>query len=200
MRRSLIAIATAVMVAGCSGATATMVPSTAPPQTATPGPGTSPSPTPVTDGITGFGATIAAWDATHAADTRFAAETAYDPTPGLGPDQEHNAKYFGVVAGDRVLSYSERLPHRSRFADAKAAALAELPPDAKVVWTRTRTGCAQMELRSATLGQAIGARGRVYVKVVTETRTGGSRYNPKNADELIFLLADYPKKKDAPAC
>lgn len=73
-------------------------------------------------------------------------------------------KYFAVLRTDfggvaRVTSYSERLPKGSTIADAEAAALAELPPDGKALWTATRDTCAPMELRSAALATAlVGAR------------------------------------------
>jgi len=97
-----------------------------------------------------------------------------------------------------VTGYSMRLPKKSTFNEARAAALAELPIDGKVLWTATRRTCAQMELQSSILGQSlpksIGTSGMVFVEVVTETASGDEGYNPNNANELIFLLGDYAEK------
>lgn len=152
------------------------------------------------DGITGFGATVAAWDATHRPDARYDPGSAFDPTPGLGPDERHDAKYFAVQAADRVTTYSMRLPRGSSLAEARAAALAELPPDGKALWTAARDTCAQLELRSQALANALGGTGMVFVEVSTETAAGDVGYSPKNANELFVTLGDYPKKADAPAC
>ncbi len=181
MPRRWLVIGTAVLtLVGCSGAT--------------------PTPVPSASGIVGFGATTAAWNATHTADTRYAPGSVFDPIPGLGPDDQHDAKYYAVVVQDgRVVAYSERLPQGS-LAQATDAALLELPTDGKVLWTATRDTCAQMDLQSDELAKAMGGSGMVFVEVTTGTAAGGGGYDPKNANELFFMLGDYPTEGDAPGC
>ena len=170
-------------------------------QAATAAPTPTTAPTAAAAALSGFGATTAAWNASHRADPRFSAGTAFDPTPGLGPSEQYNDKYFGVLSLDgRVLSYSERLPKGSTFGDAKTAALAELPSDGKVLWTATQDTCAQIGLQSAQLGKALGGTGMLLAEVVTETAAGDSGYDPANANELLFTLGDWPTAADAPGC
>jgi len=54
--------------------------------------------------------------------------------------------------------------------------------------------------RTAAPPKSIGTTGMVLVEVVTGTATGDEDYNPNDANELIFLLGDCPKKIDAPGC
>jgi hypothetical protein len=170
---------------------------------------TAGTPTPSTNAVrlTGFGATDSEWEQAHTADPRFAAGAAYDPTPGLGPDPGHNDAYYAVQhTNGRVLGYSERVAPRSAIAAAKRAAMAEFPADVAVLWFATLDTCAQEELQSAILGQALAepaigdAAGRVLVEFVTETKAGDAGYSPTNANELLFMLGDYASAADSAGC
>jgi hypothetical protein len=153
--------------------------------------------------VVGYGATRATWDRLHVADPRLDPGAGYDPTPGLGASERGDDRYFEVT-GDPVIQYSERLPHGTSIASAKRAALAELPSDGRIVWFTTRDTCAQMELQSSRLEAAMASDapplGQVFVEVATETSQGDSGYDPRNANELIFIIGIYPKASDAPGC
>ncbi len=72
--------------------------------------------------VTGFGATLMEWNKSHVADTRFAANAAYNPDPNL-PDQRYNDRYLLISRSGRVLSYEMRLAGSPNIDTAKAAAL-----------------------------------------------------------------------------
>lgn len=220
MRAPILAIAMTLAIAGCSSSADTggpaqtprassEVPSSAPtaPSASAPSVSAVPAPTPAAAAITGFGATDAAWEANHAVDALYEAGTAYDPTPGLGPDPTNDDAYYAVLHdGGMVDGYYERVAGGSSIAVARQAALRELPADAKTLWFVSKPTCAQEELISATLGRALGnpaigdPTGGVFVEFATETSAGDAGYSAKNANELIFGLGDYTKASDAPDC
>lgn len=159
------------------------------------------------NGIRGIGATDAEWEAAHIADSQYQAGSAYDPTPGLGPDPDHTDRYFAVVhLAGIVFAFTERLPHGTSINAAKRAALAELPKDGRIVWFASLDTCAEMELESKTLGRALAdpaignPKGRLFVEFATETPAGDSGYSAKNANELFLNLIDVPTVDDAPLC
>jgi hypothetical protein len=143
---------------------------------------------------------VAVWNATHAADRSAPAGTAYDPTPGAAYEGGWDDHYIQVqpVAG-RILEYEEQLPFATTIKDARIAALAQLPVDAKVVWF---TGadyvgvddCAQELVTSRTLAERIvglssGFHGG-YVQLSFNTDVDGAYvgYDPTNVNEIWFMV------------
>jgi hypothetical protein len=141
--------------------------------------------------VPGIGATQAAWDATHVADDRFARGAAYDPNPKLGDGSRFDDRYYTVewTAG-RVTSYSMRLERGTGIKLARTVLMREFPSDAKVDWFITKAACAQMEVRSATLGRALRNRkiGDPTGTVLVEFLTGGT-YSPGNVTDALLVLS-----------
>jgi hypothetical protein len=178
------------------GPTATTTPGT----TATTTPGTSTaiaSATPVATEagaatVTGFGATNEAWEANHTPDTRFEPGCCYDPTPGLGPDDRHNAKYHAVLRDDHgIYGYSMRLPKGTSIDEVTPAALAEMPADAKVLWNKRLDGCVMVGIGSETLGP-----GQAIFTFYTSTAEIDPVLDPNDIRESINLFD--PGSKEPP--
>jgi hypothetical protein len=105
------------------------------------------------------------------------------------------------IAG-RVLNYEIAEYPKTNYTEARAEALkGEFPPDATILWEATKDTCAQMEIQSATLGQALATpavgdpQGRVLVEFTT-----GSGYDPNNITGVILMLGNYSSAGEAPAC
>lgn len=124
MKRIVLAVATlAMLAAGCSTASASKTPSH-----------TSAAVSASTDvvSVTGFGATEAAWNASHHA-----------------ADGVHAAVH---IADGRVLGYVLNLANQTSLANAIDAVRRELPSDAKVVSQVQGVGtCVEIDMRSVTL-------------------------------------------------
>lgn len=141
-------------------------------------------------GLTGFGATDAAWDARHREDTRFASGAAYDPDPSLarGGDQRYTDRYYGVIHNGNVLSYEMRFPSRTGIQSAKRSLLAsEFPSDAKVVWFKQKKTCAQMLVRSKKVNRELGAR---VVALVEFSSAADDRYDSSEVSYAIVIGID----------
>jgi hypothetical protein len=117
--------------------------------------------------LTGYGATDAAWNATHRADTSAAPGSAYDKDPAVmrGGDPRHNARYYGVSHdGGRVSAYSVRFPQDTSVAEARSSVLAsEFPRRTRTVSFRQLDSCALLVVRSSKLS-ALTLRGEVTVE------------------------------------
>jgi hypothetical protein len=137
------------------------------------------------DGLTGFGATVAAWNAHHQEDTRFSPGSAYDPDPSLGDGERFNDRYFTVSPiGGRVMSYSMRFPAQTGIEEAKHfILLSEFPTVAKIVWFKRKDTCAQMLVRSRTLTRV------AHTDALVEWSSGeaGDHYDPRAVSEAILL-------------
>lgn len=111
--------------------------------------------------ITGFGARQSDWDAIHSPDNRFTPGSAYDPVPSLarGGDTRFDDSYYGVSAADgRVTNYEMRFPRGTSITEAKTNVLdSEFPSDARIVWFKRRSTCAQMLVRSTSLARSAHA-------------------------------------------
>jgi hypothetical protein len=158
-----------------------------------------------TDALTGFGATVSAWNAHHTADKRFAPNAAYDPDPAL-PSYSGQDVYVAVQWQDgRALNYEMNIPGQP-IRDAIARALQELPPDARELWGLKRETCYQAELSSPTLGRALSAaaigdpEGQVFVEFDTVLPDGSSVYESTSVNEILVGLGSWPTAASAPAC
>lgn len=149
-------LAPVLVLAGCARATPAAEPTATPP----PSSATSSSPAAVaatTSGpaLTGFGATLAEWNAAHTLDVSVPARNAYLPRV-TGDTDGSDTWQVVMAAGGRVTSYTLNLAPTSLRA-AEARARQELPPDTRVLWKHTfGDTCAQEQFRSATLAAALG--------------------------------------------
>lgn len=192
-------------------------PSTSKVSTPAPTPVPKATPKPVTQptapAITGYGATQSDWDKNHQADSRYDSGSVYNATPGLGLDDQHNDKYYEVSAQNgRILTYEMRLPNQSSLTIAKAEVMQEFPSDAQVIWQKTTAGqCSQMEISSATLGNAaiLGSsaigdpQGQVFVEFQTDSASSSSLnsyYDASNVNLATLNLGSYNTAADAPGC
>jgi hypothetical protein len=175
--------------APATGTNATAARPAAPPQ---PGPGV----------LTAFGARTRDWDAGHRRDP--AVSTAYDPDPALGGDGRLADRYVRVLpVNERVVQYSIQLPRQTSLTAASARALAELPPDARLVWQQQRRACAQAAYLSATLATALTDLGDPRGAVLIEYRSGvvaGGAYEAGDVTTATLSALDAPTAADGPLC
>jgi len=135
----------------------------------------------VSDPLTGYGATVAAWNAHHTPDPDFDPGAVYDPDPSLPKINGHTgAKYVEVNAGDgRILNYVMNLPASTKLPQAVVIAEAELPADAKILWQAKLDSCVQLEFVSPTLGRYVGKDAtQVLVEFEDVDADGDSTLNP----------------------
>lgn len=146
--------------------------------------------------VTGFGATLSAWNAHHTADTSgdFIPGCCYNPDPNL-KSWGGNFRYTDVVTDNGIVTgYSLNLPAKTTLTDAKTAALAELPVDAQISFFYSQNGSATLETTSKTLkptlsdphiGDANGSVDFVFCSVAND---GSFGYNPTNINSIWVKL------------
>src|SRR5438105_3600106 len=113
MRRTVLIALAAAVLAGCSSGTSKPAAtdsgaSSSSVVVATSGAASATPPTAAPDGVTGFGAVQAVWDAHHTADADKAGSGVYNPDPALPKtkDGQPGDEYVGVTAdGGRVDAY-----------------------------------------------------------------------------------------------
>ena len=185
------ALGAVFVLAGCAGANSAVEPSASPPSS----PATSPAAVAATTSgpaLTGFGATLAQWQAAHTLDLSVPARNAYLPRVA-GSGGEDTWQVVTVVGG-RVISYTLNVVSSS-LRSAEARARRELPADARVLWRRTVAGnCAQEQFESATLAAVLGD-GQVNVEF--DNATSGT-VTP--VTEEFFGTYNARTVAQAPAC
>jgi hypothetical protein len=150
------------------------------------------------DGITGFGATMEAWNANHKLDRRYSAATVYNSDPKAPTGADYNQVMF---EDGRALGYDLRFPSLSITA-ARAKVAHELPRDAHRVAFTVKDVCAFELLRSATLGRALGAKiGDPSGAVLVEFGSGVSEdhYDASAVSGALFSLGA-TSPSSIPAC
>lgn len=130
-------------------------PTTATTRPPAPPPSSQAPPPPVA--LTGYAATLEAWEAAHKADPDFAPGTVYNADPSLPTVNGHTgAKYTTVQPlGGHVTNYTVNIAPAS-LAGAQAIIAAEFPPDTHILWTNRVGTCVQVEYASATIHTALG--------------------------------------------
>lgn len=178
------------------------VASTRVPGSATPSRSSSPSPS-VTANLlvlTRFGALVADWKAHHVADPHYAAGRAYNPDPQL-PGYLGSDRYSGVqVSNGRVTWYRINLRDPVPLATAQQLALAELPDDARMLWTSRADGCAFTGLRSTALAATLQGDGYVLVEARRIGEDSSPETHPTNFNQLLLTAAPAAGPTDAPVC
>lgn len=151
-------------------------------------------PAPPADTLTGYGATVAAWDRTHRADPSYAAGSAYNPDPSLPPANGRTADQYVAVQplGGRVTDYTRNLPATS-VSGAETIIAGEFPADTRMLWTQPLTGCTIVEYASPTLHAALGDTDTGDVQVVYASQQTGV----STVDEAMF--SDQPGSAPDPA-
>jgi hypothetical protein len=89
------------------------------------------------------------------------------------------------------------------LAAASARALAELPPDARLIWQQQRRACAQAAYLSATLATALTDLGDPRGAVLIEYRSGvvaGGAYETGDVTTATLSALDAPTAADGPLC
>lgn len=157
--------------------------------------------------LQGYGATLSEWNAAHTEDSSFSADSTYDPTSGLG--NGYNDKYTSVLWTDgRALSYQIGLPDGTSIATAVTDALQELPNNTAILWQQENTSdpenvCYQMEVRNATLGQALGSDGDAFIEyqtIETSDTNTSIGYYASNVNNISLRNSDYKKASQADGC
>jgi hypothetical protein len=142
------------------------------------------------NGITGFGATVKVWNATHVEDHRgnVVPGCCYDPTtvPGL----VYGDRYYAVTkpTDGLILSYSMHLPSRTPVSHARTIAMGELPSDARVVsFTVHGKSCAILIASSAKLQAVLARHGDL---IATEQETDKVFGTPESVSKLRAELGE----------
>jgi hypothetical protein len=136
----------------------------------------------------------------HTADDRFAAGSAYDPTPGLRASAQYNDKFYSVDQhAGRVMGFIMRLPARTGRQVALQQARAMLPPDAQVVWESVSDACYMVQFTSRRLAGIGIPHGGVLIMLGTDG-AGQDTYSPSNVNEAVFVQDYSATAADSPGC
>lgn len=152
--------------------------------------------TSTSNGVVGIGATSDTWNAHHTADlsANLLPGCCYNPDPNLkswvGTDRYTTLRLRSGI----VTSYTLRLPEDTRLNEAKVAALAEMPKDAKISFFYVQDKSATLEVTSAILkpiltdpsiGRSDGSVDFVFCSVSND-RT--SSFNTENINLILVGL------------
>ena len=184
MKKSIfatIAVTIALAISGCSS-------------TSTPSASTDKAST--NKDVIGFGATLPNWKAHHIADTsgNFISGCCYNPDPTL-KSWGANFRYTDLIVTNGIVTdYSLNLPENTKLSDAKAAALAELPKDAKVSFFYSQDESSTLEVTSATLKPMLrslniaATNGNVDFVFCSVASNGALGYYPSNVNSIWVKL------------
>ena len=143
------------------------------------GGGSSPS-----SSLTGFGATISAWNSAHKQDPDYAGFAAYGPK--ISTPQGRIPQITQVMSdGGRVSQFIEVVPENSSLADAEKAALAQLPPGAVPKGLVVTDSCAFWNVTSDALQSALGSP-FVAVEMAYDDASGSPYWLPDSVNTLTF--------------
>jgi hypothetical protein len=162
---------------------------------------------PSTPTLTGYGATLSEWNSTHTEDPGYTANTAYDPTSGLG--NGYSDKYAAVFwTNGRALSYQIGFPSNTSITTAESEVMQEFPSDATILWGQENTSdsvdiCYQIEVHSTILGEVLGNDGDSFVEFQTisgdDTSTSVGYY-PSNVNDASLRNVDYKAASTVGGC
>jgi len=137
-----------------------------------------------TSSLTGFGATIAAWNSAHPKGSVYAGLLAYGPT--VATPQGPMPQFNGVqLQSGRVSQYTEVLRNGTPLAAAKKAALANLPSSAVAKSFIVTTSCAFWNFTSTAVNDAVGSP-QVAVELAYDDASGSPYWMPGNVNTLTF--------------
>ena len=156
--------------------------------------------TPATQ-LTSFGATEQAWSQAH---QRVSGTNDYDPDETLPAVDVHRSRYFAVeTVNDRVVGFSMTFHAGTPIEQAKSELLLAFPPDTQIAWLKETASCAQMEVKSPTVGQALGTldlEGWAYIHFVTAKSDFTWGYDPTSVTVAQVERNAYRTPIEAPPC
>jgi len=197
MRRRLLAVTALAFVLGCSSQQPVTQGSTGATgstgSTGNTGAGTGATTT-APSGLTGYGATIADWNATHTKDPNYEGLPAYGPT--VQTPEGPTPQFIDVTSdGKQIIKFIEALPDNTPLAEAQVAVMADLPSDAvaqslNISHTAAVVGqtssCAFWNLSSATVG-ADTELPFVEVEMSYNNSVGAPSWRPNDVNTLTFI-------------
>jgi hypothetical protein len=134
--------------------------------------------------ITGFGATISAWNGTHKQVANYAGFPAYGRE--ISTPQGKTPQFTQLMTDSgRVAQFIEVLPKNSSLGDAERAALAQLPPGTAPKDLVVTSSCAFWNLNSATLQSALGSP-FVAVELSYEDASGSPFWLANTVNTMTF--------------
>ncbi|HEY5024866.1 MAG TPA: hypothetical protein VII76_07805 [Acidimicrobiales bacterium] len=134
--------------------------------------------------LTGFGATIAAWNNAHTQAASYAGLPAYGPV--VSTPQGRIPQYSEVqLESGRVSQYLEVLPNGTSLATAEKAARANLPSSAVAKSFVVTTSCAFWNFTSTIVNDAMGSP-QVTVEIAYDDASGSPYWMPNNVNTLTF--------------
>jgi hypothetical protein len=220
MRTRLVLVcAVLVTLAGCGGAESSSSSTAVSSETVNSHPGPAPagntevstSSGPKSGELTGFGASDAAWNATHTEDTQFSPGSNYNVNTSLPEVGGHPGVEYQTVGHEdgRVLNYTYHFGSEP-ISQAKANVMStQFPRDARIVWFSTKGTCAQMLVQSNLLREALSSKaigdteGTALVEFGTESSGGEESYDASavtNALMMLFGGANPSGPSTAPGC
>jgi hypothetical protein len=134
--------------------------------------------------ITGFGATISAWNGAHKKVANYAGFPAYGREVSTPQGKVPQFTQLMTESG-RVGQFIEVLPPNSSLADAERAALAQLPPGTAPQNLVVTSSCAFWNLNSATLQSALGSP-FVAVELSYEDASGSPFWLANTVNTMTF--------------
>lgn len=154
--------------------------------------------------LSGYGATQAAWNASHTKDRSSVANTAYGPIQHAGDG--YTDTYVSLLwTRGRALNYQMRFPDGTSILSAESQVMHQFPGDAQILWSQANTSdqanaCYQMEVRSAVLGQILDTDGDTFVEFQSVTANGNIGYYASNVTSALLSNSDYKIADTAGSC
>ena len=143
----------------------------------------------VGNGLTGFGASVAQWNAHHSSD----GGTDYGPTFSLLSGSQHEWT-AATPSGGRIVGYTRAMPQGTSIAAAKQAILDELPSDATTGLYQIETNCAIWGLQSSTITAVLGpqpwgdTQGQIGVVLYSLDSGGNKFFDPNDVEQAEVAL------------
>jgi hypothetical protein len=140
-----------------------------------------------TYGLSGYGATMVAWDKFHSSDGNYQGFPAYGSI--ISTPEGPTPQFIGVMhAGNQITQFIEVLPTGTSVASAKQIALQSLPYDSTPLsfYVSYQNGsCAFWNLSSPTL-TAAGMGADVTIEMAYDDSNGAPHYEPNDINALTF--------------
>jgi hypothetical protein len=157
-----------------------------PPTTATVPPTTATSTAP-SNGLTGFGATVSSWDASHTSDPSYEGFPAYGPT--VSTPEGPTPQFIEVQsAGGIITQFIQVLPDGTSLSSAMSIAMQSLPPDSSpssFVQSNQNGSCGFWNLSSQMLAAA-GESSGITIEMAYDDSNGAPHYEPNDINTLTF--------------
>ena len=143
-----------------------------------------------TYGLSGYGATIVAWDKFHSSDPKYEGFPAYGPI--ISTPEGPTPQFIEVQNdGTNITQFIEVLPDGTSLASAKQIVLESLPFDAvaqsfDVSYQDGSCGFWNLISQSLVAAGQGGANGSVSIEMAYDDSNGAPHYEPSNVNTLTF--------------